>query len=74
MGELPSADFSSRYDLGPCRQWQGFFAILTAAFCPGLRCSPLTKFCRTGQEISKSCLQVSLPLWQTATANPIEEV
>ena len=56
MGELPSADLSSRYDIDLFPQLQGFFAISTAAFCPALRCYPLTKFSRTGQEISKSCL------------------
>ncbi len=59
MGELPSADLSSRYDIDLFPQLQGFFAISTAAFCPASRCYPLTKFSRTGQEISKSCLQVS---------------
>jgi len=44
MGELPSADLSSRYDIDLFPQLQGFFAISTAAFCPALRCYPLTKW------------------------------
>jgi hypothetical protein len=28
MGELPSADLSSRYDTGLCPQGQGFLALL----------------------------------------------